>query len=155
MVQRSRIQVIVFGLLSIALVFGFIILSKPKASRCTETYRQDNELKISGQIIPVQTATSATEQSLGLGGRKCIGERQGMLFVFDKSGYYPFWMKDMKFAIDIIWIDSRNNVVDIQQNVQPSSYPRTYVNQSPAKKVLEMPAGSVRTMNIISGTHIN
>ena len=153
--QRPRTQVVVYGLLAIALILGFVILSKPSANQCTETYRKDNELKISGQSIPVQIAKSPLEQSLGLGGRSCIGDRQGMLFVFDKPGYYPFWMKSMKFPIDIIWIGVDNNVVDFQQNVQPSSYPHTFVNQSPAKKVLEMAADSAQTLNISTGTHIN
>ena len=45
----------------------------------------------------------------GLSGRDNLADDEGMFFVFEKSDIYPFWMKDMKFAIDIIWIMEDGN----------------------------------------------
>jgi uncharacterized membrane protein (UPF0127 family) len=136
------------------LLLGFFILPH-KSSNCQEQYRNDSRLKIGNSTIDVQIATSAAEQTKGLGGRSCLGADQGMLFVFDKPGAYPFWMRDMKFPIDIVWIDKNNAVVDLQKDIQPSTYPQSYTNQTPAKKVLELPAGQADSLNIRTGTKIN
>jgi hypothetical protein len=78
-----------------------------------------------------------------------------MLFVFDKPGFYSFWMKDMKFPIDVAWLDADNRVVDVKRNWQPASYPSGYTNQAAAKKVLELPAGSLEAWGIRPGTRLN
>jgi uncharacterized membrane protein (UPF0127 family) len=62
-------------------------------------------VQIGGQNIYVDVAYSSLDQQRGLGGKQEIGANQGMLFVFDRPGKYIFWMKDMNFPIDIIWID--------------------------------------------------
>ncbi len=70
--------------------------------------------------------------------REKLAENQGMLFVFDQPDYYSFWMKDMQFAIDIIWIDENKKIVDITQNAESESYPKTFQPSSPAQYVLEV-----------------
>ena len=64
-----------------------------------------------------------------------------MLFVFDRDGNYGFWMKDMKFPIDIIFADAQKKIIMIYHNVQPDSYPKVFYPNAPARYVLETPAG--------------
>lgn len=77
----------------------------------------------------------------GLSGREKLPENSGMLFVFDKPDYHSFWMKDMKFAIDIIWIDENKKIVDITYNTAPETYPATFRSNVPVQYVLEVNAG--------------
>jgi len=153
--QKPKPQIIVFGLLALALILGFVLLPKNSAASCDEHYRRDGQLRVGQKIINVQIASTLAQQEQGLSGRRCLGANQGMLFVFDKPGFYPFWMKDMKFNIDIAWIGANGQVVDIQRDLKPTSYPYSYTNQVAAKKVLEVPAGSLDALDIHTGTKLN
>ncbi|MCX6751552.1 MAG: DUF192 domain-containing protein, partial [Candidatus Nomurabacteria bacterium] len=90
-------------------------------------------------------------QEKGLSGRKSLNEDQGMLFVFYKSEIYPFWMKDMNFAIDIIWIDEDFRVVFIKKNASTQSYPETFTPNQNARYVLEGSAGFSEKNNLKVG----
>ena len=63
----------------------------------------------------------------GLSIKNTLNESEGMLFPFDTPGEYSFWMKDMKFPIDIIWIDSNYKIVYIEKNLQPCAFFFFYV----------------------------
>ena len=105
----------------------------------------DAKIKLAGQVIQVDIASNESTRQLGLGGRQAMQENQGMWFVFDQSRIYTFWMKDMQFPIDIIWINS-GKVVDITANaaVQPGATDIDLVRYSPsssASRVLELNSG--------------
>ena len=88
--------------------------------------------------------------------RETLPENQGMLFVFESEGKYGFWMRNMNFPIDIIWIDKNNKVVDIAKNAEPCYL--TCVSYKPkdnAKFVLEVRANLTDLLNIEEGSLIN
>jgi uncharacterized membrane protein (UPF0127 family) len=95
-------------------------------------------LKIAGKVLKVDLALTQKDQEQGLSGRKELNEEEGMLFVFNHTGQYPFWMKDMNFAIDIIWLGEDLRVVYIKKNALPESYPETFLPDQNAKYVLEV-----------------
>jgi hypothetical protein len=69
-----------------------------------------------------------------------------------KSGSsYEFWMKNMKFPIDIVWINENKTAVDVTSNVSPATYPKTFTSKKPAKYVLELRSGNAQRMNIAPG----
>jgi uncharacterized membrane protein (UPF0127 family) len=74
-----------------------------------------------------------------------------MLFVFPEDGLYSFWMKDMLISIDILWISADGEIVHIVERVSPESYPEHFVSESPARYVLELPAGYVGSRGISVG----
>jgi uncharacterized membrane protein (UPF0127 family) len=88
----------------------------------------------------------------GLSGSEQLLPGVGMLFVFDKPGKYGFWMKDMAYPIDIIWINEAKRVVGVTKNVLPSSYPFVFMPPSPVMYVLEMATSSVQTFGLTTGT---
>ncbi|MBI4100940.1 DUF192 domain-containing protein [Candidatus Microgenomates bacterium] len=98
-------------------------------------------LKIDDQVIKVEIANSSEERASGLSGRNKLPPDTGMLFIFERPDYYKFWMKDMKFAIDIIWIGENQKVVDITPNLSPQTFPQTWQPKLAAKYVLEVNAG--------------
>ena len=77
-----------------------------------------------------------------------------MLFIFPTPAPRAFWMKDMRFALDIIWIGSDLRVVDITENALPESYPATFSPRAPAQFVLEVPAGLVPRYRIRPGMEV-
>jgi len=80
---------------------------------------QQSEVKINDLVIPVKIANTDTKRRTGLASHDSLPKEEGMLFKFaQKNVQPPFWMKNMKFAIDIIWIDD-GVIVQIDKDVQP------------------------------------
>jgi uncharacterized membrane protein (UPF0127 family) len=97
--------------------------------------------------------TDATRRH-GLSGRKDLAFNEGMLFVFDESSIQPFWMKDMLFPLDIIWIN-QGKVVEVATLKAPSSQaviPPTHVPTHKADRVLELNSGQASALGIRQGT---
>lgn len=86
----------------------------------------------------VQLAINPAEWSQGLSGRPGLPLDEGMLFLFPNAAKRSFWMKDMFFPIDIIWIDSDWNVVGVVPHATPETYPKTFTSPAPISRVLEI-----------------
>lgn len=103
----------------------------------------------------VEIAENYDQQSLGLGGRDGLTPNTGMLFVFPKPEEQSFWMKDMKFPIDIVWIDQNKRIIGFEKNVPAESYPDFYSSKAPVPYVLEIPAGTVESEKIEIGEPVD
>lgn len=99
------------------------------------------------------TTVAQTEQSRekGLGGITTLLKDEAMLFVFGYDNRWSFWMKDMKFPIDMIWLDVNKKVVDVAESVSPDTYPKSFTPQNVARYVLEVNAGIVNELGIKIG----
>ena len=84
-----------------------------------------------------------------------IKDTDSMLFVFDTPKAYSFWMKDMKFPIDIVWLDQNKQIVDIKTDVATSTYPEAFTPSSDALYVLEFNSGIVKKTKIKIGDSCN
>jgi uncharacterized membrane protein (UPF0127 family) len=115
------------------------------------SYFPDKSVKINGQTISVEVVDTPAERERGLSGRESLGRNQGMLFVFSDPSEYCLWMKDMKFPIDMIWLDEKKQVLHIQESAQPDSYPESFCPPGDAKYILEVPAGSARAWSLTNG----
>jgi uncharacterized protein len=118
-------------------------------------------VKIAGQNIKVDLALDSVTQAQGLSGRSGLSENSGMLFIFDKSGKYYFWMKGMNFPIDMIWLapseggDTKNaKIIYIKKNATPEAYPETYGPDVNTKYVLEVASGFSDKNNLKEGDSI-
>jgi Uncharacterized conserved protein len=113
------------------------------------------QAKINGHTFSLYLAKTAQEQKVGLAKYKSIAPNQGMLFLFDKADNYSFWMKDMKFPIDIIFI-SDNKVVYVFGNVpvSPNDNLPVYTTKTKANKVLEINAGLAKKYGIKIGAEV-
>ena len=152
----------IFSVLIIIVFFlgGFFLITELAKNHTPENIKY---VKIAGQNIKVDLALTNGEQELGLSGRKSLNENEGMLFVFNLPGKYPFWMKDMNFPIDIIWLAPPEagvgsaKVVYIKKNALPELYPETYgpgENDENAKYVLEVMAGFSDKNNLKIGDSV-
>ena len=117
-------------------------------------------LRVGTQQIFVQVVSTDSAKEQGLSGREGLTDKQGMLFIFDGNDLARpgFWMKDMKFDLDFIWIKN-HAVIGITPNVPhparvdanlPVYYPPEDVDA-----VLEVNAGWTATHNIKVGDQIN
>ena len=101
--------------------------------------------------IFVTLRTTQSEQAEGLSGKESLADDEGMLFVFDTIGSHKFWMKDMKFAIDIISLDADLRVAGIMRNVTPESYPAVFPTPENMRYVLEVVSGYAEKEGVTVG----
>lgn len=95
-----------------------------------------------------QVADTPAEQTKGLGGQNGLAKNEAMLFVFPDADQRCFWMKDMRFPIDIMWVGERQRIVHIERNVSPNTYPETFCPDVPAKYVIETAANVSRDAQV-------
>lgn len=103
-----------------------------------------SKILVNNTPLFVEIADSQEKISKGLSGRKFLGKDEGMLFIFAKDKFPAFWMKDMNFPIDIIWINN-GKIVGIEENVQPEpdkeeKFLKLYHPPEPVDMVLEVNA---------------
>lgn len=127
-----------------------------------------SEIKVGNKVFRVEVANTIAKRTLGLSGRENLGEDEGMFFVFGKPDDYGFWMKGMKFPIDIVWIKSVSSsqappgnswtgkVVGFSENAEPEPGTalwnlKIYYPPEPVDGVLEINAGAVKRSGIVPG----
>lgn len=86
----------------------------------------------------VWIANTNDRRILGLSNTECLPKGTGLLFEFEKPEIQFFWMKDMKYSLDIIWLDDNKKEIGRAKNVLPESYPNTVNSSVPVKYVLEI-----------------
>ena len=116
--------------------------------------RQDVTIITPKGAITAEVADTKSSRELGLSGRQKMRDNEGQLFVFDVPGRYGFWMKDMLFSLDIIWINQNGIIVEMERNITPESYPKTFMNKSSASYVLELNAGIAEKQGLYIGSKI-
>lgn len=112
-------------------------------------------VSIGNTTFKVEVADTMMSRAKGLSGRDGLDAGKGMLFLFDSAGMQGFWMKDMKFPIDIIWING-DRVIGFAENLQPESKKTifsltVYYPPSAVDKVLEVNAGAVNASGFQAG----
>ncbi len=109
-------------------------------------------VQVGESTFVVTVADTLETRVLGLSGTPSLASNEGKLFLFSQANQYRFWMKDMLFAIDIIWIDEDGTVADITHNATPASYPETTFSPSkPVRVVIEVLAGEAERRGIAIG----
>ena len=112
------------------------------------------EMKIHSESIFVDIADNNCKRELGLSRKNTLGEDEGMFFTFEKTGNYEFWMKDMNFPIDVLWVDEDFNIVGIENSLATSTYPNIFGGNYFSKYVLELSAGNSQKNKIKVGDKI-
>lgn len=151
--------VIIFFVVVLVL-YGYRCLSEKvcEVDVINKFIRHDITITMPNGALVAEVADTKSSRELGLSGRKSMRENEGMLFVFDAPGRYGFWMKDMNFPLDILWINQNGYVVAIESNFTPESYyykpPKTAINGPEASYVLEMNTGRAEEYGLFLGSRI-
>lgn len=135
-----RVAIVLFLLMLAAALGG---CDGPQADPPSEA-----SVRIGGEVTyAVDMAVTPEERQQGLSGRETMAQNAGMLFIFEEEQPLHFWMKDMRFPLDIIWIDGQCRLIDVSAdvptpppNARNDEIPRVQ-SPSPARYVLELNAG--------------
>src|SRR6056297_556479 len=121
----------------------FLVFSKNYAGK-ELVYKN---ILIGNKQIRVMIADNMLLRKNGLSNMENLTKDRGMLFVFKSPAKYSFWMKDMKFPIDIIWIDKNKKVIGFNKSVD-KDFNKSLKPQSAVKYVLEVNSGFVEENNL-------
>jgi uncharacterized membrane protein (UPF0127 family) len=141
-INHSKIFIALFVVVAITLI-GYLT---------TQNYK--SKVIVNGKAFIVDVSDTAYTKTKGLSGRDPLKTNEGMIFLFEKPEKEGFWMKDMKFSIDIIWIDENMSVIHIEKSLSPDTYPKVYYPESPAKYVLEVSSGQADALGLKLGDKI-
>jgi uncharacterized membrane protein (UPF0127 family) len=103
--------------------------------------------------LDIEIADDAYQTETGLMYRKSMPKNEAMLFIFEDEKPRSFYMKNTEFALDIIYVNSNNEIVSIQKNAKPldkTSLP----SGAPTKYVLEVNAGLSEQWGLEKGDRI-
>lgn len=101
----------------------------------------------------VEVAMDALTQMRGLMNRDSLDANKGMLFVYDEDRRAQFWMKNISFSLDILFVDRCGVIVEIYSNAKPDD-PTVITSSVPVRAVLEIPGGASKHAQIRSGDRI-
>lgn len=117
-------------------------------------FQKTGKVTIDNHTFAVFEAKNEKEKEIGLSGKNSITDTQGMIFIFDKPDYYGFWMKNMKFSIDIVYFNNKK-IVTIFPNVpypkDPTEQLKIYTPTAAADTVIEFKAGTAQKNNFKVG----
>jgi len=145
--NTGRAHILLFFIASLLVLISIVI-----------KYQQQRpfSFRINTTVVRAEVADSQEEITQGLSGRTVMSANpniQGMLFILPERKIPTFWMKDMQFPLDFIWID-KQLVVDVSENIPVPDNGKPlniYSPQYPVTHVLEVPAGFVKERNIKVG----
>lgn len=143
-VQRTRLILLMCIALNLTFLFG--CASKPESKVCFGSSEKN--------CFFVEIADTPKLQERGLMFRTNLPEDQGMLFIFNETAAYSFWMKNTKIPLDIIWLDENQEIVYIVKNMQPCPENSQCPIVSPratAAYVLELNAGTTDRLWLQNG----
>jgi uncharacterized protein len=158
---------IFFSALAVLIVLGAAFLIGEKIAvapeeatlQATATQIDDGykraKVQVNDSVFSALVSDTLELRARGLSGRLGLDEDEAMLFVFDKPEAAGFWMKDMLFSIDIVWIDENYRIISIASDVSPKTFPNTFFPKSAAKYVLEFSAGTTKRLGIKEGDFVS
>jgi uncharacterized protein len=136
----------------IPLVIGFIfLLSAAHPDEGPHQSHDTRQVTLAGKTLTALVADTDLLRSRGLSGFSGLDDDQIMLFVFDRPGIHAFWMKQMRFAVDIAWIGEDLKIIHTQTRVGPESFPKIFTPPTPALFVIETRAGLLDSLNVTAG----
>lgn len=145
----SKVSLIVlFAFTAIGITF-YLYLDSIKGGYDTYAVLAD------GYKIEIEVANTDELRAYGLSGRDKIEENKGMYFLFPREDRYGFWMRDMQFPIDVLWL-KKSKVIGFEENVDPEigakdNELKIYYPPDAIATALELKAGMVFKHNIKVG----
>ena len=111
-------------------------------------------VKIGENAYKLYIADNPESRTQGLSDIESMHRFEGLMFKFDDAQRYSFWMKDMRFALDFVYVKDEI-IVDLIRNKTPESYPESIMPQQPVDTIIELRAGEIDRSNPQIGDHID
>jgi uncharacterized membrane protein (UPF0127 family) len=115
------------------------------------------EIGLAGRSYNALMADTSTKRAVGLMFRERLPKGTCMLFRFGYSGYHALWMHNMKFPIDVLWLDGKGAVVDMKEGLEPCKSMFNCPQYAPRKEasyVVELNAGEIRRLGLKAGSAV-
>jgi len=151
----TRLQVIIPIAIAAFIIGAAGIISIPSDAKLEAVEFPRGTIKVDEHVLVVQIADTEPRRVRGLMFQEQLPYDQGMIFVFEESGFYSLWMLNMQFPLDMIWFDSDGKVVYIEKNVPPCKSALETVTctgnnsgENEAKYILEVTEGFVDEFEI-------
>lgn len=139
---------IIVGVIAVSVAAIGLFFTYEQSARDQQAGSDLQTIYIGDSVVRVTVVDTPEARSKGLSGRERLARGEGMLFIFPEEGIYGFWMKDMLFPIDIVWISADKKVISIDKNVSPETYPEVFEPPFPIRYVLELPAGEAEEYTV-------
>ncbi len=157
--KKFFIQIIILLLAAFGALYFAFQGNIPGIKQVGSRSQVAQQIKVGETTLNIEVADTPGERSIGLGGRDSLPADSGMLFVFPESKKYQFWMKGMKFPLDLIFIKD-GKIVDFIENASPptenqdDSTLTIYEPTVPVDMLLEVNSGFSKTNNIKAGDQV-
>lgn len=145
--NKYFIVIIIFSF--ITLFFSFYSYTQNKAQE--KILMEKIPLVVNDVRSNAYVARTSQQRQEGLSVFSHLKDNESMLFLFKREDFYPFWMKNMKFPIDIIWLNENKKIVYIKENAKPIDFPKSYTPDKKSLYVVEFNNGFVEKNNIKIG----
>lgn len=149
---RNRRRLARAAVLTTALALAAIAARSPVLAQYA-TARRGEALFPDKTVVALEVARSEAERARGLMFRTDLAEQAGMIFLFERPGIYPFWMKNTLIPLDMIWMDADHRIVHIAHDVPPCKADPcpNYPPNAKASSVLELAAGVAAKHHLAEG----
>ena len=140
------------------LLLSFSLISQKSISCETQLLKKEklfieNKLSKKKELFLVELAKNDYERQKGLQCKKYLKKNEGMLFIWSGEDYRNFWMKNTAIPLDLIFINSKFEIVDIYFDATPFNK-KLIRSQKRAKFVLELNAGISKKLGFNIGDSI-
>lgn len=143
---RKISRILLWGGIGAAVAAALLFLWSERKERTGSWQAFPTQVTFHEKYFTLEIARTEAEHSRGLGYRDTLCSRCGMLFLFDEPGEYAFWMKGMRFPLDIVWLRD-DRVVHIERHVSADSQEVLRPPEA-ADSVLEVNAGEADSLNV-------
>lgn len=156
-----RVPTLALGLLLLAMVGGATSAAgRPLSPPWLPTPPFSSEtavITVDGHVVDAEIADTARLRERGLSYRDGLAPGTGMIFLYDEAAVRSFWMFEMRFCLDIVWITD-GRVVGAAENACPAESPDDDIPRfrSPeaVQYVLEVDAGWMAENDVAAGATV-
>lgn len=111
------------------------------------------------RAIDVEVASTSAQSERGLGYRDALAPDAGMIFDLHGTRVATFWMKGMRFPLDLVWIGEDKRIAGTTTDLQPEpgtadAQLRSYSSPAPVRYVLELNAGATARLGLTPGSQL-
>jgi len=111
------------------------------------------KMQIGSKTFTLEVADDEETRERGLMRRDSMPEDHGMIFVFDREQVLPFYMKNTRIPLDIIFVAKDGVVVAVKQ-MKPYDLSITS-SEKPALWAIELNAGAAATAGVKPGDRLD
>ncbi len=140
--------IITFLLVAVLVLLGWILFREYSTINTVTA-------QIGKETFKLEVADTDAARIQGLSERDNLPSGAGMLFVFNTDDNWRMVMRQMRFPIDIVWLDANKKIVHIKHNATPAEYPEEYKADSPTRYVIEVPSGTFKKLGVQEGDSIS